>query len=351
MNMNTKNRIDGVDVVRVVAVLAVIVIHAHAFETTSVLIGKGFNFPTFLNQVSRFAVPYFFTISGYFGASKFADNDQLWQASRKMVERLLFIFVGWSLIYLLLDGMIHANRYGPLGIFKIVYWNAVKAASHPFITMLQGTKVHLWFVIALVSCVIISTFFLLLNCERSLYVTAVGCYLIGLAGKAYADTPLGFHAEFEFRNGPFFGLLFFVMGYVLNRKLSYMPTRWLKAGLVYTGVGFLIHFAELNVLYKNYNTTTAQEYTIGIYLVGLGVSMVALANPTILRVPQIASMSRYVPGVYASHYLFIDLFRPLFRPLTENQFGAVFYVTAVFFLSYLTAVLLSQHKYLSKLVC
>lgn len=65
--MRDKSRIESVDLFRLLAIFCVIMIHAKPF-LGSTLFGCGVNnyLGIFINQISRFAVPFFFTISGFF---------------------------------------------------------------------------------------------------------------------------------------------------------------------------------------------------------------------------------------------------------------------------------------------
>lgn len=201
-------RIKSVDVARVGAILSVIAIHTVPFENSAHPMGNDLDLATVVNQLARFAVPLFFILSGYFWAQKISASLQVTAVTISMAKRLLFLFVAWSLVYLLPFNLVDMLAEGNLGPVKHTYWTLASVARAPFGAMLQGTKRHLWFLPALLSSLCIAAVFLRHGRKRMLLLVAVLLYLIGLAGKAYSDTPLGFHGAFNFRNGPFFHCCF-----------------------------------------------------------------------------------------------------------------------------------------------
>ena len=71
MNNNIKERINSVETCRVIAIIAVIILHAEPFRygCEENEIYKQYAFIIF-NQLSRFAVPFYFIISGFFWGKK-----------------------------------------------------------------------------------------------------------------------------------------------------------------------------------------------------------------------------------------------------------------------------------------
>jgi surface polysaccharide O-acyltransferase-like enzyme len=138
-------RIESVDVIRVIGILAVMGLH------TSVCFGPNecgrfLNTAALFNQVERFAVPFFFMVSGYFWANKCRDQSDFWLRAVGMSKRILQIFVAWGLLYAVIRSAEAFFAYGPTGPLKVAFWvihglNFVGLIS----VMLEGTKIHLWF--------------------------------------------------------------------------------------------------------------------------------------------------------------------------------------------------------------
>lgn len=90
----------AIDCLRTVAILAVLAIHT----TTRVLEAshfniQGFTFTFFINQVSRFAVPLFFMISGFVLELNYSPNQGYLTYLKKRFSRIFLPYLFWSFIY------------------------------------------------------------------------------------------------------------------------------------------------------------------------------------------------------------------------------------------------------------
>ena len=338
----------SVDVVRVIAIFAVVVIHTMPFDDTYIWLGRDLNVGYLFNQLARFAVPFFFVISGYFWGLKINSGSPLIDSTKKMARKIFIIFLFWSAIYLILTSLSNIFQYGALTPFQIIYLNTAKLFDHPMKTAMEGTKVHLWFLVALLFCLAICDFFIRRNMSKILIVFSIILYGIGLLGKAYADSPLGFHSEFNFRDGPFFGLIFFVTGYIFSKTTQ--RKYWLMIGLFLTIFGTLIHFAELFLLRSIWGTTMLQDYVIGTYFMGVGVAMVALSNPIFLRLNQFSKIGPLVLGIYAVHFVFVDLLKPFGAGLTGVTWWEFGYPDGVFILSLASTYAMSRFNLTRQIV-
>lgn len=336
------SRNGSVDTFRAIAIVFVIAIHTTPFENIGSPLGSVLDFATLVNQTARFAVPFFFVISGYFWASKVSDKRALLSSSIEMIRRILIIFSFWSLVYLLPTNIVEAHRLGALGPIKVTYWKISGLLDHPLLALLEGSSPHLWFLISLATSVAISAAFLHFDAPRALVLFAVVLYAVGLAGKAYAGSPIGFSVDFNFRNGPFFSLLLFVTGYLLQQR---GPDRsWVVKGAALTILGITAHGAEISYLHHWWGATLAQDYVAGTYFLGVGVAMLAISNPSLTDIPILAPMGPLVLGIYASHYAFVDLLRPLDSVFAGMPIWEVGYVLLVLLLSYLTTVMMARYR-------
>jgi surface polysaccharide O-acyltransferase-like enzyme len=338
---STVSRIKSVDVFRVLAILAVVVIHSAPFSEERT-VGTDFNLATILNQLCRFAVPFFFVMSGYFWSAKIASCSDALAPTLKMARRILVIFLFWSVVYLGLDGLGLAVSHGLIAFAKGIVWHIATLARTPVTSVFQGSKSHLWFLPALLTSVLITAVFVARKWIRPLIFLAIVLYAIGLAGHAYIDSPAGFRTEFNFRNGPFFGLIFFVTGHLLY-KAQPKPS-WLWQGLCVASFGLIAQFSELYTIHQRWAISLLQDYVAGTYFVGLGVSMMALSNDSRLHLPRLAGIGPVVLGVYAVHFVFVDLFQRNHGWTGFSWLDDSLYVLAVFALSVVTALLMSRHR-------
>lgn len=255
------SRIESVDIFRVLAIIAVISIHTTPFGEVQdnqayALLNVA------INQGARFAVPFFFVISGFFFAKKINAGSGLLSTTNNYLKRLFTIWLFFSVIYILPYDLIAAFEHGPLGPIKVVYWNLLNIANDPIRFIFEGTRVHLWSLVSLGISVVISSLFLRYfrrNPLPPLIIFSVAIYIFGLLAKAYADTPVGINIDFNTRNGPFFSTVFFVMGHALSRLE--LNQNYLFYGLLVLLLGYTIHAGEIYYLYSAYDISpTSHDY-------------------------------------------------------------------------------------------
>jgi len=266
-----------------------------------------------------------------------------------MSKRIMSIFVAWALIYAVVHAVEAIRTYGPAGPLKIVYWavHGLDLAALGSVA-LEGTKIHLWFLTALAIATLISGALLSRGMGRAPLVLSIALFVIGLAGGAYADTPIGFHSRFDFRNGPFFSLIMFATGYALQRRSDDLPSAWI--GLAIALAGFTMQLFEVLWLRRQWGTNMSHDYVVGTYFLGLGVTLIALSNARLLRLPALASIGPLVLGIYACHFLYVDLLRPIDDVRHGEALWDVSYVAVVFMLSLLTTLGLARLSVTKRLV-
>lgn len=320
-------RLYSVELARVLGMLAVIALHV-AQQADPGGFGQRLDLATVFDQLERFAVPMFFTLSGYFWAARCRSTDAYWPQARALARRLLLLFLCWCLVYGLGAVLAAAVRQHSLaqGLMAV-------AARHsgPLTLLLQGTKVHLWFLPALACAALLSGACLAARRWRLLLLLAALLFLVGLAGKAYAPL-LGWAPRFNFRNGPFFSLAPFVLGILLRRHRP--SPEWLARGTMLAALGLALQLAEVLWLQRRWGVGMVQDYVCGTLLYGLGAAMMALSGSSsdsgAARLRPLAAIGPLVLGIYLSHYLFIDLLHPLGAILDRRPGGQAAYVALVF---------------------
>ena len=118
-------RIESVDTFRLLAIIAVIIIHTTPFQFSIWQGSRLLPLALFTNQLSRFAVPLFFTLSGYFWGCRIHSGAGVMMMSISMMKRISFIFMAWSLIYLLPYNLNLIVQYGFSGSIKLAYLNFI----------------------------------------------------------------------------------------------------------------------------------------------------------------------------------------------------------------------------------
>jgi surface polysaccharide O-acyltransferase-like enzyme len=339
----------SVDMIRVLAITAVIIIHACPFRDLELeRTAKLYNpLGVFLNQLARFGVPFFFVVSGYFWGMKIRGGAPLLGVSSQMAKRILLVLVAWSVVYALPYNVAAVLDHGWLGPFKVWYWHILELARDPLAILFESTSQHLWFLIALLWALLIATAFVFVEQTKGLIAVAIALYVFGILALSYSHTPVGIDFPFYTLEGPFFGTLFFTTGYFLS---GYAPSaKWLPLGAALATLGFISHFTEVYLLWQWWDVRPFHHYVFGTYLIGLGVAMVALSNPAALRVGPLARLGGFTLGVYVIHPLFIEWLRPLDRVISGPlwEVGQIILVYAV---SVTTVMAMAKNRYLRKLV-
>lgn len=341
-------RIYSVDVFRLFAILSVIAIHTIPFQSLAHSDSTVYTTLYFgINQIARFAVPFFFIVSGYFWAVKIRNGKPPIQTSLAMMKRIITILIAWNLIYLLPYNLAGFYEHGLLGPFKMAYWKATGLIENPHYLLLQGSKVHLWFLVGLLISTLIATIFIAFNRPFLLLFFAIGLYVIGVLSKGYSDTPVGLEFDFNTRNGPFLGTLFFVMGYFLA---GYSPKpKWIYAGMALFLSGLVMQASEVYLIWLFFGSSLEQDYVFGTTLIGLGAAIIALSNHPILQIRSLGKIGAMTLGVYAIHYIFVDWLRPLDQ-LLRHPLWEIGYVLLVFILSIAAVLLIARHPWGKKIV-
>lgn len=333
-------RIESIDAMRVLAMLAVIQIHSPWYSKVNV---TSLDAATIADQLARFAVPFFFVISGYLWASRCAPTGDYWPRSVATSKRVLIIFCFWSLIYAIGPSLYVIRQEGLDSLIA----NMIKVISPfdaiKFITVvLQGTKNHLWFLPALAIAALISGALLARRQELILFVLAFSLFAVGLAGSAYSDAPYGFTSSFNFRNGPFFSLIMFCSGYAIHRYgqgLALLPI-----GIAIAIGGFVLQLFETTWIHQQWGTPLLHDYIVGTYFFGLGMGMIALSNTRYMRVKALASIGPLILGVYASHYYFVEHVRWLEQVVENPYLRGGTYLAVVFLLALGTSFILARFR-------
>jgi len=300
-------RNDSVEAFRVIAVLAVIIIHTKPFMRDLFPSPQYRLLEYLFNQPPRFAVPFFFVTAGYFLGRKAQCDPKRRIRIKNYLLRLVGVVAGWSLLYIALPSFwppLLAQGYRQVTVQKIA-----PLLASPLTLLLEGGKVHLWFIPSLIMGVALlalctSNGRIWLACLASGFLFA-----FGLLGASYSVTPLGIHAPFFTRNGPFLSLICLTTGYVMSLRRPPFP---LGMAWAIAGGGMALHIFETWLLWRCYAVPMINhDYLVGTVVCGAGLLMVALAAPSLGRRTGLHALGKYTLGVYASHFLFIDLLGPL----------------------------------------
>ncbi|MEC6831412.1 acyltransferase family protein [Photobacterium toruni] len=321
----SQHRIASFEFGRIIATIAIIALHSQIFMQAPLfdgqpLLGMG------LNQVSRFAVPLFFIMAGYFIQPRLTTEcvPYLWRYARP----LIIMWVSWSIIYLIFPFNFHLVTTEGYIAERTFYWQ--KLLTTPLNTLFEGGLVHLWYIPGLLSGLTIITVLLRLKLSRLIIPIATLLFIFGLMAGSYAQiTELS--SPIFTRNGPFFSTFMIMLGFEIRRRNISIS---LKYSIVMMTIGFCLFIGEANYLSLQENGSFFHDFLFGTPLWALGIFFVLLARPNLGDYKIIHSLSKDVLGIYLCHLLVVIYYLNIIAVLDIDPiFASLFAVPVVLFIS------------------
>lgn len=293
MSENTASykNINAIDIIKFLCAILVVTIHYSPFNSSTTQLGQDLHF-ILTNIFARIAVPFFFCAAGFFLFRKIdylqPDNERV----KNYVFRILRLLGTWTILLFI------------------------------------GSKIHLWYLGALVIAVLLVYFCLRIRLSLG-WILIIGCvlYCIGLCGDSYSFllNPLKsvdfFDSLFKTyedvfgttRNGLFMGFIFVSMGAVI----TYKPIS-IKSSISFVGFLFSLGllFFEALFLRSNNHINGADMYISIVptvfFLFQFGISL-NLKDNLIYGKLRVSSML-----IYYSHLLFIEIVGMIFDYLRST---------------------------------
>ena len=332
-------RISSIECGRVLAIMAVMTIHISPFSNPFDPTLWGDSFYLWLggtiNQLCRFAVPLFFLCAGYFLQPRLTTGNPMAVALR-YCRPLLVLWLGWSLIYLLVP-------FNPIAAVQQGYLAGMAGqwqmqVGDPLNAWWVGGMIHLWFLPALMLAVLILALCQRVGLPRLALVLGALLYLLALLGGSYGKPLLGAEWALLTRNGPFFSLLFVALGAGL-RAGNWRPTASLSSWLLGAGIALyaleawgLLRFAEVPL--------NRHDFLLGSVPWSLGLFGLLLARPDWGKGSWLERQAPKVLGLYCLHMMLVA-WMMTFGPQDKQVWWELIKVPALIALSLLAYRLLA----------
>ncbi|USD67007.1 acyltransferase family protein [Vibrio sp. SCSIO 43136] len=288
----SQDKIHSFEFGRVIAILAIVAMHCQMFLSYWHINEEPWVAYIF-NQLTRFAVPLFFLISGYLIAPRLTDAPIA--TLKRYSVPLLRIFVVWSVICLLMPfNLEEVAKWGYLAE-RQSYWDYL--LSSPINSLFEGGLVHLWFIPALLCSVLITALLAKFRKLELLIPLGIALYVYGVLAGSY-HTFTGLESFIFTRNGPFFSTLLFAIGFTIRQE-SIQATR--KQATILTIVGCAMHLSEAFIVHQYGYTFNMNDFLFGTVLWGAGCFMWLLAQPELGQTQWLTKQSRYVLPMYVTH--------------------------------------------------
>jgi len=344
--VNEKNY--TIESLRFIAAFAVICIHF--------FYPKNKDLTLVINQWARFAVPFFFMVSGYFLAQKLKKDDQP-IVYFQYIKKVLVLYLAWQFIYFINPPLGDIYIYG----IKKAYVLKLNTFIHQRWDLIafKGFAQHLWFFASLSLTVV---YFFIFRLKRVYLMLAVSIllYIIGALTKAYVKTSigvdpklLGLPDKFNTNNLIFFSALPFTLGVLFSIK-NWTINIWIAFTVLI--IGYTIHATEVWWL-GTQKLHQRVDYVFSTILIGLGVFMVGLARFKPLEWKPLSVLGKYSLGIYGMHALVSLWIYTIFQKiLSENDMGVflsykyIFLTIGTLIVSTGITYILSKTPILKKLV-
>jgi surface polysaccharide O-acyltransferase-like enzyme len=210
--MENMERNTTFDFVKFFAIIFVICIHANPFIGVDYPLVNGEIINYIIETVARFAVPFFFIVSGHLFTLKVTSKKENFYYFQKYILKLGKIFITWSIIYFLYDAGQNSLKAFLSG--ESIKSQVETAWAHTFsleTLFFRGsdTAYQLWYLTALIWSIVIVYVFIRWKKINLLLIVALMLNIIGLFGQSYSTF---YELGVRTRETIFFGLCYTSLG-------------------------------------------------------------------------------------------------------------------------------------------
>jgi surface polysaccharide O-acyltransferase-like enzyme len=253
---------------------------------------------------SRWAVPYFFMVSGYFVAQKLRTTKSLNIIAS--INNLLAILIVANLLYCL---------------FYIIDNNPATNIKLTFIGLLIGQSGHLWFIGSSILGLLMLQYLASRYSDKILLVVALGVLLFILVGDGYSSL-LSITIQYEVARY-LTSIPFLLFGFLLARQERLLAYLSVKACIAIAISGLAIEGAEAITLYKAFGAGPHnQELLVGTCLLAVGLFCLSLKFITVHENALSKAGKIYSLLIYLYHPIIISI---LFAKIELGHYNSYAY--------------------------
>lgn len=331
--MVVKKKYAAIDIAKYVSAMLVVCVHTYPLYEVSPLLNT-----YWIQTVCRFAVPFFFTISGFFFFRKWSDSQEENRYNlRKYLMRLGKIYLIWTVIYL--PYVIWDYSRGGFSVLNVI--------SYLRDFLLNGSYYHLWFLPALMlGTVIVSFIYQKRGLMDTLKVGVIAYfigYLINVYTPIWEQLPI-INFLFAFftkvfttaRNGIFFAPMFISIGLLLS-KTKRLPART-------SVIGFVISFVLLVLEVTLYNVFGILRDLTSMYITLIPAIYFFVSWLLVVKMPykeKYMVLRNESLLIYTSHILFAKILLNLF----PTAHIVVYFVTLALSQAFATIVIRNKTRF------
>lgn len=319
----------AIDFIKFFAIFAVVVIHTFPLDSQIGLF--------ILDNLSRFAVPFFFVASGYLFGKKMLNTREPVLYFKRYVIKIVKIYVCWLIFYSIYDILViyqsHSN----------VYQNLMKYFEK--FTMLnllyygKGTSAYqLWFLTSLIWSIIILFIFFRLKKVSLLVALSLILNIIGLLGQSYS---LIYNISISTRDALFFGLFYTTLGFFFAYHSHFFKSLKINAN-IYLYLFFVFSFLQVveGYILEKILSGSHGEYFISTIFSTVFLFSFALNKKQLGKGLFITKVGSNALGIYIIHVFFIKIIDMGLnvlglKSMTENLIWTQLSALFIFVISYI----------------
>lgn len=253
------------DFIKTISIVAVILIHTTtAFIDRSTPGSNSFYFAFILNQLSRFAVPLFFAVSGFLLATRYQNKNSYFLFYKKRFGKILLPYIFWTIIYFLL---IFPNPL--LSIFSLNFVSNLLTGDASY---------QLYFIPAIVILYLLFPFILK---HKSFFLSKLFLSLLAIINIAilsfsyyqniqiplYSPFKIALFSSFPFMIGAYYALYKEKINLVISKKIFFIALATFVAGALLTTESYRLFTNTQNMDFIR------NQWRMSIILYGLGVGI------------------------------------------------------------------------------
>lgn len=344
---NTNNRVIHFDILRIIAALAVIMIHVSAQYLHSIDINSPeYNAVNFWDSLSRWAVPIFIMISG---ALFLSEDRPISTIYRKYILRIVTAFAFWSLFY---ASLYYIKNRDLIGALK----NFITGNYHMwFLYMIIGLYMLIPILRPVASNPLVCKYFLILSFIFGLVIPEI-INILNLFNTDWSATlgQVNYNIGVSLITGYSF---YFLLGYYLHNNIKNINPRLIcfigVIGFLSTVIGSMVSSSYQNTvseIFYDYLTANVlfESVIIFYFIYRIIVNISFLDAHTHL----ISKLSKYTFGIYLVHPFFIRILRSVHNPLENFNMFIYLPLTGViiFILSLIASSVLNHIPILKKYI-
>jgi surface polysaccharide O-acyltransferase-like enzyme len=345
-------RYHSIDLVKFFAIFAVVCGHTRPFENTYYGTFNGYYLFFIINTLARFSVPFFFIASGFLLGKKIINSKDYKKDFKNYFSKIMKIYICWTLFYIpyIVGKHILLSYMDGKGLPSISLSSFNLSALGKLLGSLlyygySGT--HLWYLVALVWCVVIIFIFNKISKIKVLLIISLGFNILGLFGDSYKGI---LHIPIMTRDALFFGLFYCTLGYYIAFNESRIQKFLKKPGLLVAAIACfsLLILAERIILVTFFNGDVSDNFFICTIPMSVAIFLFALAKREMGKNYYITKIGKNSLGIYVIHLLFLDMSKFIITIMLEiniNIFILQILLTPIIFVtSYLGYQMLQTIK-------